>query len=417
MKKAIVLSFYHPDIVKGGGQQVAINLHRALAKNNFESIFIGLDNNVPKSMRSDATSLRKMPGRSNEYVCQVNNFNTFFMLSNDTWSAKTLFKFIKDFEPNVIYVHHFLMLGLNFINDLRGALPKTKFIFTAHEFLSVCMRDGHLVKTDESVCTSHLPTDCIKCFPTFAVTDLTMRNSLFDKFFENFNKVVTPSKFMHQTLLATYPSLKGKLATIPNGSYSQVEINKFTAQTPANNKIKKIGFFGQLLADKGVYELLSAVEMLYQDQMEFFVELCGGNLKLNPQEFQEKFNQKLSSVHENYGKDRIKLTGEYKNQNVVELMSKFDILVFPSKWPETFSLVLSEALLSGATILVPEVGAFKERAKLYKDRVLTYDFADVNSLAETLKFALNKTKVNNTIKISEDLSIEGMANKYIALSK
>jgi glycosyltransferase involved in cell wall biosynthesis len=244
-----------------------------------------------------------------------------------------------------------------------------------------------------------------------------MRNNLFDKFFENFDKVVTPSKFMHPILSSVYPSLKGKLMSIPNGSYTQSEINKYVAKPITANKIKKVGFFGQLLADKGVYEFLSATETLFQDQMEFFVELCGGNLKLNSQEFQDKFNTKLTSIHDNYGKDKVKLTGEYKNQNVVELMSKFDILIFPSKWPETFSLVLSEALLSGATILVPEVGAFKERAKLYKDRVITYNFEDANSMAESLKFALTKTKLHTAIKISEDLSIEGMTKKYAALAK
>jgi len=153
MKNAIVLSFYHPDLVKGGGQQVAINLHRSLLEKNVHSTFIGLDNNLPDSLRSDATPLRKIPGRKNEYVCQVDGFNTMFMLSNNTWSSKTLFSFIKDAQPDVIYVHHFLMLGLNLINDLKAALPKTKFIFTAHEFLSVCLRDGHLVKPDGSLCT------------------------------------------------------------------------------------------------------------------------------------------------------------------------------------------------------------------------------------------------------------------------
>jgi len=242
-----------------------------------------------------------------------------------------------------------------------------------------------------------------------------MRQNLFSRFFENFNKVVTPSKFMHATLQSMYPSLKGKLLAIPNGSYSQAEINKYASKKIEPNKIKRVGFFGQLLDDKGVYELLTVVESLLQDNHDFFMEFCGGNLNLNRPEFKEKFDKKLKSIHENFGKDRVKLTGEYKNQNVVDLMSKYDILVFPSKWPETFSLVLSEALLSGATILVPEIGAFKERAKLYKDRVITFDAQDQTSMGEALKFALTKSKLPTTIKLAEDLSIESMTKKYIDL--
>lgn len=414
--KPLILSFYHPDIVKGGGQQVAINLHRAFVKKGIDSTFIGFDNNLPKTMRSDATPLCMLPGRINEYVCQVSSFNSTQMLSDDPWSSKASFELIYQLKPSVIYVHHFLMIGVDFIWHLKRNLPATKFIFTAHEYLSICQRDGHLIKKDGSLCNSHTPTDCTKCFPNISVTSFDLRNRLFERFFEIFNWVVTPSKYMHESMKRSYPAIARKLICIPNGSFYKNELLKIKAKKLTCNSDKKVGFFGQLLSDKGIYEYLSSCDHLLDEFENIDFDIVGGNFNLNSDEFKSKFNLKLSQLKSKKNGSRINIFGEYRNQNVILMMRKYDILVFPSKWPETFSLVFSEAIISGATVIVPNIGAFSERSKGYKDRVITYDLNEKNSLTEAIRFAI-KRKINDStpIQMGEDLTIETMAQKYLGL--
>jgi glycosyltransferase involved in cell wall biosynthesis len=238
---------------------------------------------------------------------------------------------------------------------------------------------------------------------------------MFEKFFDIFDYVVTPSKFMHEHLSSTYKSLRGRLRCIPNGSYTSNEIKKFTSVKRQSNLIPKIGFFGQLLADKGVYELLLAFEQLLLAGIKFEADFWGGNLLLNPMVFQNKFNEKYQSLEGNKVGSEINLKGEYKNIEAIDLMKSYSILIFPSKWPETFSLVMSEALLSGRTLIVPNIGAYKERAKLYKDRVLTYDIKSSTGIYDTIRIALNKKIPASNYEIAEDLSVESMAENYISL--
>jgi glycosyltransferase involved in cell wall biosynthesis len=413
--KAVVLSFYHPDLVNGGGQQVAINLHRALLKKGVESTFVGADNNVPATLRSVATPLSKLAGRKNEYVCQVSSFDSFFMLNEDVWASKALFNLIVQIKPDVIYANHFLMLGVNLLAQIKVALPNAKFIFVAHEFLSICTRDGHIVRPDGTACSSHTPTDCIKCFPTVGTTNFIVRNSIFENFLTVFDRIVTPSKFMHSRLLSVYPNLKGRMTCIPNGSFFQSDIQKLSASKITNNQIKKVGFFGQMLADKGVYELLNAADVIISDMDNVSFDFWGGNLNLNSSEFRAKFEAKLAVVKEKPNGANVRLMGVYKNQDSISLMKNYDVLVFPSKWPETFSLVFSEAVLAGASIVVPDIGAFKERSKAYKDRVFLYNPSEQQGMVDSIRFALTRNIKPISISYPEDLSIESMADLYISL--
>jgi hypothetical protein len=55
--------------------------------------------------------------------------------------------------------------------------------------------------------------------------------------------------------------------------------------------------------------------------------------------------------------------GPYANQEVYRLVQDIapDVVWFPALWPETYSYTLSVALHSGLPVVVPDIGAFRER--------------------------------------------------------
>lgn len=412
--KTVVLSFYHPELVKGGGQQVAINVHRAFLRFGVDSLFIGFDNNLPRTLRSEATPIAKLPGRKKEYVCQVNSFNTEFMFSDSSWSSKAVLDIVDLHKPDTIYVHHFLMIGIDLIYYLKKSHPKTKFVFTAHEFLSVCMRDGHIVRADGQLCVSQEPADCIGCFPSVPVANFTVRREGFRRFYSLFDRVVTPSKFMHPILLKSFPELKGRLICIPNGSFYQSEIQKMHQYRTSVGR-HGVGFFGQMLADKGVLDLLKAIPDVSCEPSDALLDFWGGNLELNRQSYVDEFKQELTKHQNGDAKWRISLRGVFKNQESIALMARYKVLVFPSKWPETFSLVFSEAILAGAVVVVPKMGAFSERSKLYKDRAVAYESASIAGLSRAIEKGLRLASGSSSERGGEDMSIETMAKAYLSV--
>ncbi|EIJ35972.1 FkbM family methyltransferase [Thiothrix nivea] len=72
--------------------------------------------------------------------------------------------------------------------------------------------------------------------------------------------------------------------------------------------------------------------------------------------------------------DKVKTTGLYKTDETLGLIHKqeCDLLLFPARWPETYSYTLSHALESGLPIVAPMLGAFPERL-VGRDQVMLFE--------------------------------------------
>jgi hypothetical protein len=64
----------------------------------------------------------------------------------------------------VIHFHHFLGIGTDGLIYLRHRLPHVGFVFTAHEYLSLCARDGQMLMSDlGGRCTRPQFDKCAAC--------------------------------------------------------------------------------------------------------------------------------------------------------------------------------------------------------------------------------------------------------------
>jgi glycosyltransferase involved in cell wall biosynthesis len=57
---------------------------------------------------------------------------------------------------------------------------------------------------------------------------------------------------------------------------------------------------------------------------------------------------------------RIRFLGRYDNNRLPELMARADVVVIPSIWHETFSIVAREAMLARLPVIASAVGALPE---------------------------------------------------------
>lgn len=99
--------------------------------------------------------------------------------------------------------------------------------------------------------------------------------------------------------------------------------------------------------------------------------------------------------------------GPYEQENLVGLLNHYNIclVVFPSAGPETFCYTLSEAWAAGKPVLVPPIGALKERVKREGAGWIMEDWTNVDKI-------LNQV-IDLTCPINQESSLAAIEkNKY-----
>ncbi|WP_270274760.1 glycosyltransferase [Enterococcus casseliflavus] len=160
-------------------------------------------------------------------------------------------------------------------------------------------------------------------------------------------------------------------------SNSDIVINDF--QSNKNKEIKKIGYIGQYTVAKGVYKLIEDLwEISKSTDLEFTLHLFGDSKDI---------------IYKNDLK--VKNHGKFKKEEIAKVYKEFDVIIVPSLWKETFSLVVAEAISFNKRILVSSnVGA---KDLLCSNQI--YDHDDFQSFKNKL---LNLSQEENHVYLFKD---------------
>jgi len=112
----------------------------------------------------------------------------------------------------------------------------------------------------------------------------------------------------------------------------------------------RIAYFGRLTATKGVHVLLQAFRQV-RGQAE--LHLHGGS--------HYDSDNYLHTLHRiSDGDGRIHYHGSYQRADMGAMLAQTDVVVVPSTWPETYNLVVREALLRSIPVVASNVGAIPD---------------------------------------------------------
>lgn len=415
--KVLLLSVLHPELVRGGAQQICYELFAGLrASGKVRPILLAAVDQDDAVLYKSGARITGFDGREDEFLFLNAGFDHRWMRLPSADLAAAYAEFLELMQPDVVHFHHFMLFGVDFLTLTRKVLPQARIILTLHEFLSICMAQGQMVRTtDGSVCHRPSPIRCHQCFPKLGPEFFFTKDLWVKRHFEAVDVFTTPSKFMIDQF-AQWGIDRAKLVHVTNG---QRDYGADYRQPTAAARRNRFGFFGQMVDNKGIHVILEAVLLLRAEGFtDFAVEINGDNIQFASEDWRatiEKFREAEEALPR---ADRIvRFNGSYEVERLPGLMNRIDWCIVPSVWPEAFGLVISEAWMFNKPVICSRIGAMAERVE---DGVNGLFFApgDARSLAEVIKRACVEEGLWDEIAAtiepppSRDVMVEGFRRLY-----
>lgn len=356
--KILIVSLYHPRVVKGGAQYVAKDLFDAASADPGVTpvLLAGIDARLFPSYTKTGAAITELPGGRDEYLLLGTVFDDFEHTVYEERRNKALRRFLEDQRPDVIHIHHSLWVGLDFIDLARAVLPEVRIVYTLHEYLPICYAKGQLYRYHErGVCQDTSPDQCVKCFPDRTQDDFILRRRGFMRAFSQVDRFVSPSDHLRGRFDEW--GLPGeRIEVIPNGHIRR-RPEDWRPQHTA--EVNVFGFFGQYIDAKGIDILFEAAALTAAEtEAPIEIRVFGGNKAYATPAYLEKIEEATARMPDTV---RITEVGPYDRDNIFDLMAGIDWVVVPSIWPETFVLVVSEAWDARRPVIASRVGALADR--------------------------------------------------------
>ena len=162
-------------------------------------------------------------------------------------------------------------------------------------------------------------------------------------------RILVPSRFVRD-MYVKHGVPRGRVKVLPLGLDLTDWDSAPRGDETVDAQAPRVGYIGTLLRHKGVHVLMQAFQRLEIPKATLRVH--GFPIPGDP------YIDELGGLADQ--DPRIQLMGRYEHRNLPTLLSDVDIVVIPSLWHETFSIVAREALLAGAPVIASRVGAIPE---------------------------------------------------------
>ncbi len=382
--RVLLVSLFHPELVRGGAQQMCYEIYEELKQDPAVDVTLlaSVDNTYPALFKAGAC-ITGFDNHDDQFLFLMQDYDYWWHKTSATRSIDAFAEFLRTVRPDVVHFHHFLTFGIDLLSLTRAVLPDARIVFTFHEFMAICAADGHMVRrTDKSLCTNASSVRCHQCFPERSPEQFLMRRMWMQRHLGHVDAFTCPSRFM----LAFYERWglpAGKLHHVTNG-----QRRYGMPQDPPEGAKTRFGFFGQMVDNKGIHILLRAVRLLRaQGFTGFTVEINGENLRYASEAIRSEIETFLADEAELPLEDQIVFhNGGYHIDTLPARMARVDWCIVPSTWWEIFGLVISEAWMFGKPVIGSDRGGPGERIRHEVDG-LQFALGDVRALADTIRRA------------------------------
>ncbi len=418
-KNILIVSHGHPDVHKGGAELAAYQLFNEYEKLGHTVTFLARSEEAPHG--GAAFSVRN---KENELLFHTRHDDDFLFSNIRTryiWSE--LRDLLKRLQPEVVHFHHFFLMGIETLLEVRKTLPDAKIVFTLHEYLAICNANGLMLKEgSQKLCSKATPRDCHNCFPGKSPADFFMREMYIKRAFSVVDQFVSPSEFLKRRYV-DWGLSENIITVIENGMPHFKAESKYgnsgsvkqnAGQYELPSKKVQLAYFGQINRFKGLDVLLDSLLLMDKSlRSNFVLNIHGANLQYQPVAFQKKIKRALKKLT-----GVAFLHGEYESADMPGLLQDTDWMVVPSVWWENSPIVIQEAFRSKVPVIASNIGGMAEKVK-HNVNGLTFSVGKPLSLLETFRSILADPELHKTCKagITPPISISESAQLNLALYK
>ncbi|MCG5487054.1 MAG: glycosyltransferase family 4 protein [Sinorhizobium meliloti] len=349
--RVLVAAHNHPALHPGGTEIFAHDLFGAYKRAGCEALFLGATNQIHRQARP-GTSFQGIGPAGDELLLWSGHFDRFFMSQIDLYGVvPDIAELLRDFRPDVVHIHHLLLLGAEFPHIVRRTLPQCRIVMTLHDYYPICHHDGLMVKTSgKELCHGASPDGCHACFKDIALDRFTLRERHLKSLLSDVDRFVSPSRFLKQRFVE-WGLAEDRISVIPNGlppRGAPAAARRIGSDRPV------FGYFGNLNPWKGVEVLLQAARQLISEGLEFELRVHGGA------PFQsESFVDEITRLFRETA-PTVQQRGPYRREDVAGLVAAVDCTIVPSIWWENAPLVIQEAQALGRPVIAGNIGGMAE---------------------------------------------------------
>ena len=183
------------------------------------------------------------------------------------------------------------------------------------------------------------------------------------------------------------PSIASKYHLVYNG----VNIHRFPVLSDSNSSISNkpfiVGYAGRIVENKGIFELLDAIRVIYTNTVDIRLVICGDGKPADIERMSQYINQ-------HHMVEYVQYMGFQKNMN--QWYRSIHCLVAPSKVQEAFGLVLCEAMYCKVPVITSISGA---QAEIIENGVsgILIDTINSESIVRAIQGLMNNDVVRTSI--------------------
>lgn len=403
-RRILVVAHNHPALHPGGTEIFAHDLTQAYREQGCEVLFLGATNAMHRGPHP-GTALQAI---GDDVVLWSAHYDRFHMSQIDHYGTlQDLATLLEEFRPDVIHVHHLVLIGAEFLTLARRLLPQAAIVMTLHDYYPICHHDGLMVRPgDRQRCNGSSPSACHGCFPEIGSDRFLLRERFLKTHLAAVDRFVAPSRFLRQRYVDW--GLAGeRIEVIVNARPAQ----EAAPHRQATGRRTSFGYFGNLNPWKGVLPLLQAAQLLRASgETEFSLRIHGG-APFQSEAFTTALDTALAGAE-----GVVTHCGPYSRDEVPGLMAEVDWVVMPSIWWENAPLVIQEAFQHRRPPIVSSIGGM---AEMVRDEIdgLHARPGDPVALARTLRRAMEEAGLWQRLVhgIAEQPSLADCAGRHLAL--
>ncbi|MBD9520752.1 glycosyltransferase family 4 protein [Ensifer sp. ENS02] len=408
MKKRILVAAHnHPALHPGGTEIFAHDLFRAYQRAGHEALFLGATNQTHRQVRP-GTSFQAIGPEGDEVLLWSGHFDRFFMSQIDLYGVvPDLTELLRDFRPDVVHIHHLLLLGAEFPHIVRRTLPDCRIVMTLHDYYPLCHHDGLMVRTSgKELCHKSTPDRCHSCFKDIPLDRFVLREQHLKALLRTVDRFISPSQFLRQRFIDW--GLNGdQIDVIANGLPPRDAPSR--KGQPENDR-PVFGYFGNLNPWKGTSVLLEAARQLIDEGLRFELRVHGGA------PFQaDSFKDEIARLFKKTAPS-VQQRGAYRREDIGELIAAVDCTIVPSIWWENAPLVIGEAQSQRKPVIASNIGGM---AEMVQDGVngITVSPNDPRALAAAMRRMAESPDLRRRLSANarKPNDIDTTARRYLTL--